>query len=605
LLPQHQPWAIIAAQIGAMNFQFSPLSLLPLFASVVALFIAVYVWRLRPRRGATTLAWLAIATLLWSLGYALEIAGADLPTKLFWAKVQYIGIASVPLCWLVFALEYAGYDRWLTRRNVALLAIIPVITVLLAFTTEIHGLIWSIFDLDPASSAAPLKVSHGAWFWIYWIYSQLLVLSGTVILIRTLASAQRPYRWQAGLILLAALLPWIGNFLYVTGLNPVAPLDLTPFAFVLSEAAVALGLSRFRLLSLTPVAQATVIENLNDGVFVIDDQGAIVNLNPAAQQLLQVSAAQVIGQPAAKVFERWPMLTERYRDATDLRDEISLGTGSDRRNYELRLSPLKDRRGRLMGRVLLVRDISELVQARDQALEASRLKSELLARVSHELRTPLSAILGYAELLLDGSFGPLGEHQQRAIMEMTGSGQELTILVNELLDSAQLEAGALHLRTRPFDPIEMLQRVENTMGVLARNKELELVTTIAPDLPTTLQGDESRLRQLLINLIGNAIKFTEHGTVQVRLYRVDGKWWAMAVSDTGPGIPEEARRYIFEPFRQVDGSITREYRGTGLGLSIVKRLVELMGGTVTLESEVGRGSTFTLTLPLQIQPEKV
>jgi signal transduction histidine kinase len=253
---------------------------------------------------------------------------------------------------------------------------------------------------------------------------------------------------------------------------------------------------------------------------------------------------------------------------------------------------------------LLVRDITELIQARDQALEVSRLKGELLARVSHELRTPLSAILGYAELLLDGSFGPIGEPQQQAIAEMMGSSQELTILVNELLDAAQLEAHALHLRIRPFDPGEMLQRVENTLAILAHNKGLELTMTIASDLPDTLLGDEPRLRQILINLIGNAIKFTAGGSVQARLYRVDADWWALEVSDTGHGIPEDAQQYIFEPFRQVDGSVTREYRGTGLGLSIVKSLVELMGGTIRLESEVGRGSTFTLALPVQPDVEK-
>jgi PAS domain S-box-containing protein len=586
-----------------INFQFSLLSLLPLLAGIVALIVAVYAWQLRPKRGATALTLLALATMMWALGYALEIAGTDLPTKLFWAKVQYLGIASVPLCWLVFALEYAGRDRWLTRRVLMSLSIIPIITVLLAFTTESHGLIWSAFNLDTSGTAAPLAVSHGAWFWIYWIYAQLLVLTGTVIVIRTLLSSQRPYRWQAILILVAALLPWVGNFLYVTGLNPIPPLDLTPFAFVLSAGAIALGLSRFRLLSLTPIAQATVIESMNDGMFVIDAQDNLADLNPAAERLIGVPASQAIGQPIAVVFQAWPDLVERYQHASEARDEISLGTGAERRYYELLLSSFKNRRGRLSGRLLLVRNVTELIEARDQALEADRLKSELLARVSHELRTPLSAILGYAELLHDGSFGPLSEHQLRAVLEMMGSTQELTILVNELLDSAQLEAHALKLRVRPFDPIEMLQRVENTMTVLAHNKELDLITTAAPDLPVTLLGDESRLRQILINLIGNAIKFTESGTVQARLYRVNEEQWAMEVSDTGPGIPEEARQYVFDPFRQVDGSITREYRGTGLGLSIVKRLVELMGGSIRLESEVGRGSTFTLTLPLQPRVE--
>jgi PAS domain S-box-containing protein len=585
------------------NYQFSWLSLLPLFAGFIALIIAAYAWRLRPKRGATALMLVALASVFWSLGYALEIAGTDLPTKLFWAKVQYIGIVTVPLFWLIFALEYADYGRWLTPRTLIPLSIIPIITVVLAFTNDLHGLIWTSTQLNPTSSATPLDLSHGTWFWVYWAYSQVVVLSGTVILILTLTRAPSPYRRQTILILLAALLPWIGNLLYVTGLNPVAPLDLTPFAFVLSEAAVAVGLSRFRLLSLTPIAQAAVIENLTDCVFVFDEQDNLVDLNPAAQQLLQTSIA-AIGQPANALFDRWPALLVHFLAATDQRAEIHLGPDGDQRNFELRFSPLRDGRSRLIGRVLLVRDITELILARDQALEASRLKSELLARVSHELRTPLSAILGYAELLLDGSFGDLREPQQQAVSEMMGSTQELTILVNELLDAAQLEARALRLRIRPFNPGEMLQRVENTLTVLAHNKELELTTSVAPDLPDLLLGDESRLRQMLINLIGNSIKFTESGSVQARLYRVDADWWAMEVSDTGSGIPPEAQRFIFEPFRQVDGSITREYRGTGLGLSIVKSLVELMGGTVNLDSDTGRGSTFTLTLPLQPDVEK-
>jgi PAS domain S-box-containing protein len=581
------------------NYQFSLLSLLPLLASLVALMIAIYAWRLRSKRGAIALMCVAIATTIWALGYGLEIAGTDLSTKLFWAKVQYIGIATVPLCWLLFAVVYTGHERWLTPRNIFLICIIPVATILLAFTNDWHGLLWSSYYLNPADNTLPLIVEHGTWFWVYWIYSQLIVLSGTIILIRTLRGAQRPYRWQAALILLAALLPWIGNFLYVAGLNPFAPLDLTPFAFVLSEVVIALAFSRFQLLSLTPIAQAMVIENLNDSVFVFDEQNTLVDLNPAAEQLLGVPSDSAIGQPVSSLFTRWPALLAHCQTAIEQRVEVNLQIDGERRTFELRFAPLQESRGRLIGRVLLVRDITALVNARDQALDASRLKSELLARVSHELRTPLSAILGYAELLTDGSFGPLAEPQRQALLEMMGSSQELTIMVNELLDAAQLEAHALRLRIRPFDPGEMLQRVENTLAVLAYNKGLQLTTSVSPDLPDTLLGDEPRLRQILINLLGNAIKFTDSGSVQVRLARIDDQWWAMEVRDTGSGIPADARQYIFEPFRQVDGSITREYRGTGLGLSIVKSLVELMGGAIRLESEVGRGSTFTLTLPMQ------
>jgi signal transduction histidine kinase len=151
----------------------------------------------------------------------------------------------------------------------------------------------------------------------------------------------------------------------------------------------------------------------------------------------------------------------------------------------------------------------------------------------------------------------------------------------------------------------MLQKVEAGMSVLAHNKGLAFTTAISPDLPPELWGDERRLVQILINLIGNAIKFTKTGQVSIQLALTDPTHWTMQVADTGIGVPAEARAFIFEPFRQVDNALTRENRGTGLGLSIAKQLVELMGGRINLQSELGKGSTFTVWLPLMLKPEKI
>jgi len=240
-----------------------------------------------------------------------------------------------------------------------------------------------------------------------------------------------------------------------------------------------------------------------------------------------------------------------------------------------------------------------LAQARDQALEASRLKSQLLARVSHELRNPLSAILGYAELLENGVFGSMSDPQLKATNHIIDGTYYLTHLVNELLDQAQFESGKITLTINPFDLTDMVDQVESKMTVLARAKGLTFSMDIAPDLPPTLVGDQKRLQQILINLIGNAIKFTKTGGVEARLYRADSAHWTIQVSDTGIGILPEIQPYIFEPFHQGDGSITREYGGSGLGLAIVKQLVTLMNGDVRLESEIGQGSIFTVTLPIQ------
>jgi signal transduction histidine kinase len=167
-----------------------------------------------------------------------------------------------------------------------------------------------------------------------------------------------------------------------------------------------------------------------------------------------------------------------------------------------------------------------------------------------------------------------------------------------------LDAGKLELQISAFMPKTIVQDTCTRMEVLAQTKGLRLVSEIADDIPTTIIGDPMRLQQILANLISNAIKFTLDGGISVRLYRPDPAHWAMQVADTGPGILKEAQAYIFEPFRQVDGSMTRQHQGSGLGLSIVKQLTHLMGGEVTLESEVGQGSVFTVCLPLQVVEEE-
>ncbi|MCB9099033.1 MAG: HAMP domain-containing histidine kinase [Anaerolineales bacterium] len=240
----------------------------------------------------------------------------------------------------------------------------------------------------------------------------------------------------------------------------------------------------------------------------------------------------------------------------------------------------------------------ELAAARDQAVEASRLKSELLAKVSHELRTPLGTILGYSEYLYDGIFGALSNQQQKITRKIINSTNYLTNMVNDLLDQSRYESGEITLNNELFKTKRWLKAVDTQTRVPAEAKGLKLTFTIANNMPSKIYGDEKRLQQILVNLTGNAIKFTPSGQVEVELFQPAPDQWAMRVSDSGPGIPPEAQIYIFEPFRQIDGSETRQNRGAGLGLSIVNQLVTQMGGQILLDSEIGQGSTFTVILPL-------
>lgn len=241
-----------------------------------------------------------------------------------------------------------------------------------------------------------------------------------------------------------------------------------------------------------------------------------------------------------------------------------------------------------------------LRQARDEALAALRFKQQILANISHDARTPITVITLYTEMLQNQIYGPLNEKQHSALDSILVSTRQLLFFFTTLLDEAQLNAGKIVLRDADFAPSDLLKNVEINMKPLADKKALVLSTQLAAGVPSVLRGDPDRLEQILMNLVNNAIKFTDAGTINVNLYCPDDQHWAFAVSDTGIGIAPEKRDQIFEAFWQVDGSTTRSVTtGVGLGLSIVRQLTELMKGQVSVQSEPGKGSTFIVTLPLK------
>jgi PAS domain S-box-containing protein len=842
-----------------MQYQYSPYMVPLLLAGLLSAWAALYVWRHRATRSAPALILLAVAITIWSWGYALEIAGTDLATKILWGKFQYIGIVFVPVFWFVFAYNHSHPNQHWSHRNMLLLLAIPLSTLLLVFTTDLHGLIWDEIGTQVTGDFSALSVTRGWWFWVHSVYSYALLLAGTLYILRMLRR-QGLYRGQAIVLLIAVLIPWIGNILFLTGLSPLPYLDPTPFAFTLTLLALIWGIFGFSLIDLSPIARDTVMEKMSDGMLVLDAQNRVADINSAAQDLLETTAAQAVGQPIGALLARWPHLIHQYSAVQETLDEITFGQDQDQRWYEVRIAPLTDNRKRLLGRVVTVRNITgrkrmesalreseeryrnvaesmtdvvwlldvrsmrftyvspsvarlrgytaaevmaqplahavtaesltfiqthlpdniaaylagdktaaqgvteveqpckdggtvwtevvtvlqgdaesglkvlgvsrdiserkradeqirqlsraveasptsivitdlggniqyvnpkftevtgysaqeaygqnprilksdrtprevyqdmwqtlragqawhgefcnrkksgefywelasispipdaagnvthyvavkeditelkrtqeELSVARDLALAASRYKTELLAKVSHELRTPLGAILGYTEFLHNEMFAPLTPQQKHFTTEILDSVNYLNGLVNDLLDESQIERGQIQIRAVPFDPYQMADQISTRLRPAAESKGLTFNVAVSPALPATIEGDQKRIRQILTNLINNAIKFTAAGAVNVTLDRRDTAHWCLQVSDTGPGIAPEVQEKIFEAFWQADGSVIRYGQGYGLGLSIVKQLTELMGGEVKVDSQVGQGSTFTVTLPL-------
>jgi signal transduction histidine kinase len=249
-----------------------------------------------------------------------------------------------------------------------------------------------------------------------------------------------------------------------------------------------------------------------------------------------------------------------------------------------------------------VRLFTEIQEKSHQLEVASQHKSQFLANMSHELRTPLNAILGYTEMMVDGLYGNVPEKAQDVLERVQANGKHLLGLINDVLDLSKIEAGQLSLAVEEYSVPDMVATVMSATESLAKTKGIALVSAMPQGLPRGM-GDARRLTQVLLNLVGNAIKFTDQGKVEIRARR-QGDRFKISVIDTGPGIAPADQAKIFEEFQQVDNTSTRKKGGTGLGLSISRKIVELHGGRITVESEVGKGSNFKITIPINVMPIK-
>ncbi len=342
-----------------MHWQYNPYAV-PLIATVaVVTGMAFYVRRRRLSSGATWFALLMLAVAEWSLAYALELSAVGVRAKVLWVKVEYLGIVTVPVLWLAFVLHYTGQGHWLTRRNLSRLAICPAIVLLMVWTNDVHGLIWRTIRLDNAAPFPALSMTYGAGFWTHTVFSYGALLVSTILLVRALLRSPHLFRGQAAAMLVGASAPWVGNALYLSGAGPLPSLDLTPFAFALTGLAVTWALLRFRLFDIVPVARDAVVESMSDIVIVLDMQNRVVDLNPAAERIIQRAAQEAVGRPVAEVFARWSDLAECCRDDVGTHSEVVLGEAEARRTFDLRVSALHDRHAHPTGRLIVLRDITE------------------------------------------------------------------------------------------------------------------------------------------------------------------------------------------------------------------------------------------------------
>jgi len=441
-----------------LAWQITTPALILLATSGIVSLTAWLVWRRRETQGGHELFRLLGAILIWSLAAALEAAASNLPVKIFWSKIEYLGATNTTPFLLIFCLVFTHRKHWISARSMILIWTMPVVTFLLAATNEWHHLIWTSFEPGPAPAVNLYIYHHGMAYWVFITYTYLYAFLAAFLILQEFLHTSHIYRRQNGTILFSMLFPWIGSIMYVFGPNPVPGLDTTPVSFAFTGLILAWGIFSTRLLDLIPIAHDVLLKNMQDGVIVIDPNNRVVETNPATAALLDRMDIPA-GRDVFETFAAWPMLASILIQRPDLPSEISLN-GNGTRFLDVRVTPILNQQGTRDGYLAVLREITE----RKQAEKELELKSREM-----EQRSITDELTGlYNRRHLDG------------------------IMEQEFVYSRRYDTP---LSLALFD-IDDFKKINDNFGHHAGDEALQMVANIirsnlrSTDIPARMGGDE-------------------------------------------------------------------------------------------------------------------
>jgi len=579
-----------------------------LASTVLSVWAATIARTRRSVPGSTAFSWLMLAVALWSLTSALHTLADGREARVLIAKLQYVGVAPVGVLWLLFASTYSRAAWTGDRLLRTIVWIVPAITFLLALTNEQHAFYWSAIEEVSAAGGTRLVYTGGPWYWVHAGYSYLLVLIGTLILMRGLRRFPPPYRRQTAMIILGAIVPWAGNLLYLSGAVP--GVDLTPVAFTVSGALFTLGLHRYRLFGLVPIARDMVVDSMDDGVLVLDAQRRIVDLNAAAERYTGVSSIS-IGRPVEEVVAWWDEAMTESRPSTEGQPAI-VRVEPGPRYFEVKVLAVRDSQRRFAGWLVTIHDISNrrrneleryAFERRLQEQQKNESLMVLAGGVAHDFNNLLTAIMGNADLIASIS-KPESDERGAAEAILIGTHRAADLVAKMLAYS-----GGGRVVAERVDLDSLVREMVDLLGASVA-RHCTLTYHRSGPVPQ-VEADPTQIRQVVLNLIVNAAEAVDDndGVITVETGREtldqsiskqmtfgdqlqEGEYVYVDVVDNGSGMGEHTLARMFDPF------FSTKDQGRGLGMAAVRGIVRSHHAALRVTSKEGQGTRFRVWFPV-------
>lgn len=567
---------------------------------VIIIFALLLLLRGDGSREQKLMQYFLIGSLVQNAGYLLELTAPTLEAALVAVKVQYLGSLTIPISYCYFIFSYC-YEKT-PKKILRILKVVDVFIFVLIFTCDLHHLYYRNIEwIENANRyGGYLNLDYGPGYWIFMLFGTIVpyVMSLYALIHVCVRKPEVAADRKCMLILVLSALPVVALCAYAMKLVHIY--DPTPVVLGLVLSGVVILIWIGKVYDFSSLAFGILLNSISSGVIALDEQRQITNWNPAAAKIFVDLNSHVTGKPV-EMLSGFPkdILGGRTKEVFHLNDRF----------YQGRVEPILDKFGKNKGYVVLISDmtetrnyIEEIKLVREQAEQANRAKSAFLANMSHEIRTPMNAIVGLSDIIMEES---RGREVYEYACDIKSASRNLLSLINDILDLSKVEAGRMELVMTEYHVKALVDEVLNMMDVVASQRGLALKREFDMTMPCRYLGDEGRVKQILINILNNALKFTKQGYVALSVAGERGETaeterLIFRIEDTGCGIREEDVKEIFDNFKQVDSKRNRMVEGTGLGLSITKHLVELMQGTIKVESVYGEGTVFTVEIPQKI-----